>query len=144
MSNSDDLYDLLEDQRIATDSNEMAELQEHRATIETIIREVYPDVSMTIRYGGSKAKGTMILEAYDLDIIVYVHHGEIGLGDTLKDIYDNLAELLEGDYHVERKNSALRLSERASATELDYLHIDVRAGSVSWMTKKGRCLSASK
>lgn len=125
MSANDALHDLLEDQRIGQDSDEITEMQEHRAAIETIINDAFPSTDKTIKYGGSKAKGTMILESYDLDIIVYVHHGEDGLGITLKDIYENIADALEEDYHVERKNSALRLSARTNDSETEDLHIDV-------------------
>lgn len=128
MSANDDLNELLEAQRIAQDSNEMREMQEHRAAIEAIINDAFPGTSKTIKYGGSKAKHTMILERYDLDIIVYVHDGEDGLGTTLKDIYENVAEALEKEYRVERKNCALRLSTRTSDTETQDLHIDVVPG----------------
>lgn len=128
MSANDDLHGLLEEQRIAQGSDEMAEIQEHRTAIETIINDAFPGASKTIKYGGSKAKSTMILESYDLDIIVYVHSGEDGLGASLKDIYENIAEALETDYHIERKNCALRLSARASDNETVDLHIDVVPG----------------
>ena len=128
MSRTDDLYALLEDQHIAQDSDEMEEMREHRAAIESIINEAFPSTNKTIKYGGSKAKNTMILESYDLDMIVYAHDGENGLGETLEKIYDNIAGSLEDDYHVERKNCALRLSSRSSETETDDLHIDVVPG----------------
>lgn len=128
MSRTDDLYTLLEDQRIAQDSDEMEEMRDHRAAIETLINEAFPGTNKTIKYGGSKAKGTMIIESYDLDMIVYAHDGENGLGNTLEEIYNNIAEVLDDDYYVERKNSALRLSARISDTEMDDLHIDVVPG----------------
>lgn len=128
MSRTDDLYALLEDQSIAQDSDEMKEIREHRAAIEDTIKDAFPGTDKTIKYGGSKAKGTMILESYDLDMIVYVHDGENGLGDTLEEIYENIADALSDDYHIERKNCALRLSARTSDTETEDLFIDVVPG----------------
>ena len=54
---------------LADDSEELKTLQERRAEVEKVLRDHFEDCSPTIRYGGSKAKGTMIKEAYDLDII---------------------------------------------------------------------------
>src|SRR5690606_1232942 len=63
-------------------------------------------------HGGSRAKGTMIREDYDLDEVCYFDNDDAAPGDTLEEIYDNVAELLEADYQVERKRSALRLRSK--------------------------------
>ena len=128
MSRNDDLHQLLNNQRIAQDSDEMKELRGHREDIEAMIREAFAGADITIRYGGSKAKGTMILESYDLDIVVYAHHSEDSLGETLGEIYDNIADVLSTSYHIEKKNSALRLSVKENQTEVNDIHIDVVPG----------------
>lgn len=128
MSRNSELHDLLDAQRIPQDSDAMRELQDHRAEVESLIHNAFPGASITIRYGGSKAKGTMIKESYDLDIIVYVHHGETSIGDSLAEIYANIADALNGAYFVEPKNSALRLYAKTDSGPSDRLHIDVVPG----------------
>lgn len=128
MSRNADLSAVLDGQRIRQDSDEMKELQVHRAEVEALIREAFPGADITIRYGGSKAKGTMILESYDLDIIVYTDHEEKALGETLAEIYANVRGALSEVYHVEPKNAALRLYSKSNVGAGDRLHIDVVPG----------------
>lgn len=106
----------------------MYELRDHRENVETTIRSAFPGANPTIRYGGSKAKGTMIKESYDLDIIVYAQHDDDTLGNTLPEIYENIAHALVGDYYVEPKTSALRLFARKDGQRGDRLYIDVVPG----------------
>jgi hypothetical protein len=60
------LKEVLVSQDLGDDSDEMKALQKHRAEVEKIIRESFKDTALTIRYAGSKAKGTMDKESYDL------------------------------------------------------------------------------
>ena len=94
---------VLADQTLAEDSDAMIAVRQHRQEVEDLIRAKWPAASMTIRYGGSKAKGTLIKASYDLDIIVYVHCNETSLGSTLKDIYDSVATSLGENVFVQRK-----------------------------------------
>ncbi|HAW55771.1 MAG TPA: hypothetical protein DCX29_12945 [Hyphomonas sp.] len=128
MSRTSDLQALLEAQHISPDSREMAELQNHRAGVEAAIRAAFHGASISIQYGGSKKKGTMIKESYDLDIIVYAYHDETRLGENLSDIYNNVATALSPDYFVHPKTSALRLYAKADGARGDRLHIDVVPG----------------
>jgi len=113
---------ILVSQTLKEDGEEFKDLRKHREDVEKLLRTKYSTPS--IRYGGSKAKGTMILEAYDLDIICYFDNGDTSAGDSLEDIYSNVRKLLENDYHVVPKPSALRLQ---SPKQIDF-HIDVVPG----------------
>ena len=83
------LKDVLALQHLANDSEEMKKLREQRDEVEDILKEVFP--STTIRYGGSKAKGTLIKASYDLDFVCYFPHDESEAGDTLKELYKNVS-----------------------------------------------------
>lgn len=126
MSDEQYLKDVLAAQTLANDSDDMKALRDERDRVEKILRAKYASCGFTVRYGGSKAKGTLIKEMYDLDIVFYLHSGENGAGDTLKDIFFNVAATLRDDYNVTEKTSALRL-RRKDATDTD-LHIDVVPG----------------
>jgi hypothetical protein len=119
---------VLADQTLAEDSDAMIAVRQHRQEVEDLIRAKWPAASMTIRYGGSKAKGTLIKASYDLDIIVYVHCNETALGSTLKDIYDSVATSLGEKFFVQRKTSALRLRVFGKGEKGEDLHIDVVPG----------------
>ena len=69
MTDQEYLNAVLEDQSLADDSEELEELREHRDAVEALLREAYGSCSPTIKYGGSKAKGTLIRESYDLDLV---------------------------------------------------------------------------
>ncbi len=97
------LKSILSSQTIAPDSDEMKSLQESREEAEELLRTAFEDSNPTIRYAGSKAKGTMIKDSYDLDIVCYFEHDDNDAGESLKDIYDNVAAFLEDSYYVERK-----------------------------------------
>jgi hypothetical protein len=77
--------------------------------VEKLIRDNFKETALTIRYAGSKAKGTMNKESYDLDIISYVSSGDNTAGETLEDIYGNHKKALAKKYTVEPRGSALRL-----------------------------------
>jgi tRNA nucleotidyltransferase (CCA-adding enzyme) len=119
------LEDVLKAQTLEDDSKEIEDLQKHRKDVEEILRDGFPEASPTIRYGGSKAKGTLIRESYDLDIVSYIPHDDTSAGATLKEIYDNVKAVLEEHYYVDAKTSAVRLRDKAN--KIDF-HIDVVPG----------------
>lgn len=128
MTASEYLADVLASQTIRDDSDEIKALQAHRAEVESVLRAHFDHCSPTIRYGGSKAKGTMIKEAYDLDIICFFPHDDTAAGETLEEIYDNTRKALEARYLVVPKGSALRIKARnPNGTATDF-HIDVVPG----------------
>lgn len=122
------LEDILQSQTLDSDGQEVKDLRSRRDDVEGLLREKFEKSSPTIRYGGSKAKGTMILEAYDLDVICYFAHDDTGAGDTLQEIYENVEKALVNDYLVTRKPSALRLKSRDSNQWGADFHIDVVPG----------------
>lgn len=136
MTANEYLQKVLQSQNLADDSKEMQELQSHRKDVEELIRNRFGDSAPTIRYGGSKAKGTLIRDAYDLDIICYFPHDDTGAGETLEDIYQQVRTVLSGKYHVEDKTSSLRLKakEGTDHTRSDF-HIDVVPGRYTDETK---------
>jgi len=115
------LKDLLESQ--ALDKNQLDELEKHRIEVEGILTAQFGSIP-TIRYSGSKAKGTMIAESYDLDIICYFPDSET---KSLKDIYSEVWNVLGKYYKLEPKSSAIRIKKEDVYSEHDY-HIDVVPG----------------
>ena len=128
MDNDKYLRDVLDAQSLEDDSKELKELRKHRKDVETLLREKFSESSPTIRYGGSKAKGTLIREYYDLDLICYFPHDDTSPGETLKDIYNNVKNALAEKYEVVPKTSALRLRSKEEATRGQDFHIDVVPG----------------
>lgn len=126
MTDQEYLNEVLKEQTLADDSEEMKELRQHRDEVQALIEHEYGDCSPTIKYGGSKAKGTIIKESYDLDLVCYFPSGENGAGDTLEEIFNNVSATLQGSYYVEPKTSALRLKHMDNV--LDDFHIDVVPG----------------
>ncbi len=122
------LKQILKNQTFSDDDDEIKQLQKIRKKVEQIIKDAFGEDKLTIRYGGSKAKGTMIKESYDLDIVSYFSHDDNTAGETLKDIYNNVKSELEKDYYVDPKTSALRLKDKASEDVLVDFHIDVVPG----------------
>lgn len=128
MKTNEYLDQVLASQELADDSKEIKELQEHRAEVEDLLRKEFQNCSPTIRYGGSKAKNTMILMSYDLDIICYFPSDDTAAGDSLEDIYNNVKKALEVKYFVTPKTSALRLKSKDPAGLAQDFHIDVVPG----------------
>lgn len=120
------LETVLSDQILGDDSREMKDLRAHRDDVEGVLRAAFATAKPTIRYGGSKAKGTLIRESYDLDLVCYFPNGEDGAGSTLKEIFDNVRAALAKHYFVDPKTSALRLHSLDGA-QADF-HIDVVPG----------------
>lgn len=125
MTNNEYLQAVLSDQTLPPGGSELADLQRYRQEVESCIRNHFQDSDPTIRYGGSKAKGTMIRESYDLDLPTHFGHDDDGAGETLEEIFNNVADALADDYSVERRRSALRLHSKDRTTDT---HIDVVPG----------------
>lgn len=83
---------------------DLAMIRGLRDQIEARLRQ-HVGVTPRIYYGGSYAKGTMIREAFDLDIIVYYPHTEMA---TLSQIFAfTHRALTSSSYIVEPKTVAL-------------------------------------
>lgn len=128
MTTTEYLNEVLKSQNLADDSDEMQALIKHRGDVESLLKKAFKDSAPTIRYGGSKAKGSMIIESYDLDVICYFKSDEALAGGSLKEIYENVAKALEKDYFVNRKTSALRLINKDTKAAHRDFHIDVVPG----------------
>jgi hypothetical protein len=100
---------LLDSQRLDERSDEWKALEQEAERIETILRAAYPWCALTFTHAGSRAKGTMIREDYDLDEVAYFRNDDNAPGQTLADIYENVAQIMGKHYSVRRKRSALRL-----------------------------------
>jgi len=121
------LEQVLSDQILGDDSKELKELQTHRADVEELLSASFASKPI-IRYAGSKAKGTLIKEYYDLDIVCYFPSDCDAAGKTLAEIYENVRNALREKYYVEEKTSALRLKGMSSVDYMRDFHIDVVPG----------------
>lgn len=112
MSDNEYLLELLKSQQLEEGCDELVALDAERDNVEALLTEAFPNSNPNFTHGGSRAKGTMIREDYDLDEVCYFDNDDTGPGETLEEIYDNVADLLESEYRVERKRSALRLKTK--------------------------------
>jgi len=128
MTTNEYLEEVLQLQNLKEDSQELKDLRKHRDDVEKLLRGKFNESSPTIRYGGSKAKGTLIRESYDLDVICYFEHDDSSAGESLGDLYDNVAQALADNYAIERKNSSIRiLNKDRKAANRDF-HVDIVPG----------------
>ncbi len=128
MTNNEYLNEVLASQDLAEDSQELKDLRKHREDVEALLNDKFAKSSPTIRYGGSKAKGTLIKEYYDLDLVCYFPHDDTSSGETLKEIYENVRDALMEKYTVQEKTSAIRLRSKESGTTEKDIYIDVVPG----------------
>jgi hypothetical protein len=109
---------------LAIEGTELKELRAKRDEIEKVLRDAFGNDPI-IKYGGSKAKGTMVLVAYDLDLLCYFLCDEDDAGGTLQELYESVAKALEdAGYSVDKRRSALRVK---SSDGTDF-HVDVVPG----------------
>lgn len=127
MNSNEYLQAILVSQDLKDDSLELKELQAERAKVERLLRDAF-GWAPVIRYGGSKAKGTLIKECYDLDLVCYSPCNDNSVGETLEDIYRNARDVLRKDYSVEEKTSSLRLKGKDPKDFNRDFHIDVIPG----------------
>lgn len=128
MTPNEYLDKVLEREYLDNDSDEIKAIWTERENVEKILRDAFPGCQFKIRYGGGKAKATIVKCNYDLDIIIYFMYDEEGGGKNLEEIYNNVAKALEEEYAVVKKNSALRLNAKSGANKGIYFHIDVVPG----------------
>ncbi|MFA4974271.1 MAG: nucleotidyltransferase [bacterium] len=124
MNNKDYLKVFLDSQALSDDSTELKELQKIRGEVEELLRDEF-DSSPTIKYGGSKAKGTLVRESYDLDIICYFPRDDDENAETLEEVFNNVRKALETKYTVVTKTQALRLMGLSDKADF---HVDVVPG----------------
>lgn len=123
MNTSEYLTAVLEDQKLTDE--QLNELIAKRNEVEGVLRNAFSGIDKTIKYGGSRAKHTMIRASYDIDVVCFFDRDENDAGETLEDIFNNVADALGEHYTVESKTSAHRLVE---GEDKQYTHIDVVPG----------------
>jgi len=115
---------VLKSQKLSDDQK--VQLSDNRDQVESLLRDKFADTPL-IKFAGSKAKGTMIRENYDIDIACYFPE-ECDI--SLKDLYDDVCDKLLEKYNVEKKTSALRIRIPSNDGAIDS-HIDVVPGKFS-------------
>jgi len=124
------LKEILKQQSLPGDSDEVKALRSEREKVEKLLRESFKESSIAIQYAGSYAKGTMIRDSYDLDIVCYFNHDDESAGKTLEEVFNKVKESLVSKYYVVPKKSALRLKSlevNPQNLRIDF-HIDVVPG----------------
>lgn len=124
MTDDEYLKKLLRQQELGNESAELAQLEHHRNDVEGLLMKEFGD-SATLREGGSKAKTTMIKDAYDLDFLYYFSRDDDTAGETIKEIFENIEKALQKKYRTVRKGVAVRLLDCDSDEDF---HIDVVPG----------------
>jgi hypothetical protein len=97
-------------------------LENCRADVERCLRDEFGS-EPRIRYAGSKSKGTMVHEDYDLDIVCCFPSSETA---SLADLYERTSACLACKYQAREKTSAIRIwSASIGGEEPRDFHIDV-------------------
>lgn len=124
MTDEEYLKKVLKEQELADDGPELRDLDQHRKDVERLLKNEFGS-GPEFREGGSKAKGTMIREAYDLDLPYYFPRDDVSAGETIEEIYESVEEALQKEYRTERKGVAVRLLDCEEGTDF---HVDVIPG----------------
>ena len=116
------LNELLESQNL-TPEQEHA-LEDHKREVTEFLREEF-GAAPVIKYAGSREKGTMIRDRYDLDIVCYFPSHD---PRTLKEIRRDVSAHLQKKYAIEPRASAERIENIRGTTAPYGYHIDVVPG----------------
>ncbi len=122
------LAKILRGQTLDENGGEIKAMEKHRNDVTGLLEEAFTNSKPTIKYGGSRAKGTMIKDSYDLDIISYFETGDTQPGDTLEEIFTNVEQVLKQKYEVEPRTSALRIRSKGRDNLGEDFHVDVVPG----------------
>ncbi|MBU0596366.1 nucleotidyltransferase [Candidatus Bipolaricaulota bacterium] len=112
MTDEEFLQQVLDEQTLASDSQEHADLLAEHDRIAALLESELEDSRPSIELGGSLAKGTIVRASYDLDSICYFDNDDNGSGETLKEIREAVEEALRTEYKIEGKRSAIKLVGR--------------------------------
>ena len=118
MTNDEQLQAILRAQDVRPDCAEMHALQSARADVEDLLKSAFNPAPI-IRYGGSKAKGTMLLADFDLDVICYFPRDSANAGESIKALYENVRKILETKYQVDPRTTALRVFDHENDLRID-------------------------
>ena len=100
-------------------------LQIHKKEVTDFLLSEFAADKPSIKYAGSREKGTMIRDNYDLDIVCYFPNTDTR---TLKEIRDAVSLHLGKNYMMEDKTSAERILNLKGSTAPSTYHIDVVPG----------------
>lgn len=129
------LTKILDNQTLDESGTEVKAMEKHRDEITQLLLDAYKDSDPLIKYAGSRAKGTMIKDSYDLDVVCYFDNDDTAAGDTLEDIFNNVKKVLKEKYEVEPKTSAIRIKSKEKDHLGEDFHIDVVPGRFTDDTK---------
>jgi len=124
MTDEEYLRKVLEEQTLAEDGEELRNLEQHRKAVERLLKTEFGS-GPALREGGSKAKGTMVREAYDLDLPYYFPRDDESGGETIKEIFERVEKVLQREYRTQRKGVSVRLLDCEQGTDF---HVDVVPG----------------
>ena len=128
MTPTEQLRAILAQQRMDPDGPEIREMNAHRDHIQGLLQNAFGTQQLTIKYGGSRAKHTMVKAGYDLDIVAYFHHdGDAGT-TTLESIYREVGESLQDHYLLQPNRSSIKLLSADPKRSGEALKIDVVPG----------------
>lgn len=116
------LQNLLDSQNLSDQQEK--DLQAHKKEITDFLREEFGD-DPKIKYAGSREKGTMICDCYDLDIVCYFPSSD---ERSLKEIRDGVTDKLSEKYLLTHKASAERILDLKGSDAPSDFHIDVVPG----------------
>lgn len=128
MTPNEYLAKILASQTLDENGSEVAAMEQHRDEITELLKGAFAESDPLIKYAGSRAKGTMIKDNYDLDVVCYFDNDDTMAGATLEDIFNNVKDVLKGNYVVEPKTSAIRIKSKEKNHLGEDFHIDVVPG----------------
>lgn len=128
MKADDYLNKVLDSQMFDDGDPELETLRERITTVKDLLRRAFAGSSPSIRQAGSLAKDMMVKESYDGDVTCYFPHEETDPGVSLQAIYDSVQRVLERDYYVSSKPSAIRIKDKGVDAYGTDFHIDVVPG----------------
>jgi hypothetical protein len=121
------LKKILEQETFANEDDELKGLRKRRDDVRDLLNSHFSESNPSIRWAGSMAKGTMVRTSYDGDVTCYFPH-EDEPEKTLQALYKEVEKVLQDNYIVERKPSALRIRDKATDNYYVDLHLDVVPG----------------
>jgi hypothetical protein len=132
MTPTQELRAILDDQTLDPNGPELAQLERERRAVSSCLHFAFPGAGLELRIGGSLEKGTLVKAAYDLDLLATFHEGETIAGDTLKEIYENVAAALRSIFEVtDLSRTAIRLAASSGGNRPVPLKVEVIPGRFS-------------
>lgn len=126
MTPNEYLAALLDSQTLAEDSQELKDLRARGDEVKKLLSSKFKPAEPSIRYAGSYMKKTLNKSSYDLDIAFRVPRNNNEAGDTIEKIFDAVKDVLDDQYTLEIKTSAIRL--KGLDDDKPDFHIDVVPG----------------